>query len=81
LGQQNICGDFRDTGSEDMAYFMREVPGSYMLLGSANPERGLDYAHHHPRFDFDEAVLPLGVAILAETATRFLAQGALIPSV
>ena len=81
LGQQNICGDFRDTGSEDMAYFMREVPGSYMLLGSANPERGLDYAHHHPRFDFDEAVLPLGVAILVETATRFLAQGALIPSV
>ena len=81
LGQQNICGDFRDTGSEDMAYFMREVPGSYMLLGSANPERGLDYLHHHPRFDFDEAVLPLGVAILVETATRFLAQGALIPSV
>jgi amidohydrolase len=74
LGQENVYGDFRTMGSEDMAFFLREVPGSFMFLGSANTARGLDYPHHTPRFDFDEAVLPLGVAILAETATRFLNQ-------
>ncbi len=74
LGAENVGGDFRTMGSEDMAYFLREVPGCYMFLGSANAARGLDSPHHNPRFDFDEAVLPLGVAILAETATRFLNQ-------
>jgi amidohydrolase len=47
-----------------------------LFLGSANTERGLDHPHHNSRFDFDEAVLPLGVAILAKTATRFLNQEA-----
>jgi metal-dependent amidase/aminoacylase/carboxypeptidase family protein len=41
-------------------------------LGSANTERGLDYPHHNARFDIDEDVLSLGVAILTETAVRFL---------
>lgn len=74
LGEGNVLGGFRTMGSEDMAYFLREVPGCYMFLGSANAERGLDFSHHSPRFDFDEAALPLGVAILVETATRRLNQ-------
>jgi amidohydrolase len=74
LGEQNVFDGFRTMGSEDMAYFMQEVPGSYMFLGAANAERGLDFPHHNPRFDFDEGALSLGVAILAETATRFLGE-------
>jgi amidohydrolase len=74
LGEENIHGAFRTMGSEDMAFFLREVPGSFLFLGSANAERGLDHPHHSPRFDFDEQALPLGVAILADTAVRFLNQ-------
>jgi amidohydrolase len=74
LGQENVHSDFQTMGSEDMAFFLRQVPGSFMFLGSADAERGLDYPHHNSRFDFDEAVLPLGVAILAKTAMRFLNQ-------
>jgi len=72
LGAGTVNDAFQTMGSEDMAYFMNEVPGSFLFLGAANAERGLTYPHHNPRFDIDEAVLPLGVAILAETATRFL---------
>jgi amidohydrolase len=72
LGQGNVSSGFRTMGSEDMAFFLQEVPGSFLFLGSANSARGLDYPHHNPRFDFDETALPLGVAILCETATRFL---------
>jgi amidohydrolase len=72
LGQENVRPDYRSMVSEDMSFFLREVPGCYIFLGASNAERGLAYGHHHPRFDFDEAVLPLGVAILAETAARFL---------
>lgn len=53
-------------GGEDFAYFVERIPGSYIFLGAANPERGMDHPHHHPRFDIDERVLPLGVAILCE---------------
>jgi amidohydrolase len=72
LGQGNVSSGFRTMGSEDMAFFLQEVPGSFLFLGSANSARGLDAPHHHPRFDFDESALPLGVAILSGTATRFL---------
>ena len=59
-------------GSEDAAYFMREVPGCYFFLGAANPERGLDAPHHNPRFDIDEDVLPLGVAVLMQALAHYL---------
>jgi amidohydrolase len=72
LGPGNVHSDFRTMGSEDMAFFLREIPGAYMFLGSSNADRDLDFPHHHPRFDFDEGVLPLGVAILADTATHYL---------
>jgi amidohydrolase len=51
--------------SEDVSYFMGDIPGCFMLVGSSNPERGLNYCHHHPRFDFDEAVLPHAAALMA----------------
>jgi amidohydrolase len=58
--------------SEDFSEFARRVPACFMLLGSGNAELGLNAPHHSPRFDFDERALPIGVALLATTATRFL---------
>jgi len=45
-------------GAEDMAFMLEKVPGCYFFVGSANREKGLDYGHHHPKFDFDERALP-----------------------
>jgi amidohydrolase len=58
--------------SEDMAYMMDAIPGCYLLIGSSDPERGLDAPHHNPFFDFNEEVLPFGAAILAATAWEIL---------
>ena len=55
----------RTMGSEDMALMMYDVPGCYFFVGSANAAKGLDFPHHHPRFDFDERALPMGVALMA----------------
>lgn len=60
-------------GSEDMAYFLQQVPGTYFLVGSANPERGWDQPHHHPAFNLDEACLPLGMQVLAQATLDYLA--------
>ncbi|MDJ0731911.1 MAG: M20 family metallopeptidase [Crocosphaera sp.] len=58
-------------GGEDMSFFLEEVPGCYFFLGSANAEKGLNYPHHHPRFDFDETVLPLGVEMFVRCVEKF----------
>ncbi len=62
----------RSMVSEDMAFFLETSPGCLMLIGSANPARNLDAAHHSPRFDFDEAALPRAVALMAFAAWEFL---------
>jgi len=58
-------------GGEDMAFFLRRVPGCYFFLGSANAALGLDKPHHHPCFDFDEAALGLGVELFVRCIERY----------
>jgi amidohydrolase len=72
VGPENVSSGERTMGSEDAAFFMREVPGCYFFLGSANAERGLDAPHHNPRFDFDEDALPLGVAVFMHALAHYL---------
>ena len=54
--------------AEDMSEFLQRVPGCFALVG-AGPH---PYPHHHAGFDFDERALPVGVALLCETAARIL---------
>lgn len=58
--------------SEDMAYILEKVPGCLIFVGSANAEKGLNYPHHHPKFDFDERALVLSTVLLAETTLELL---------
>ena len=63
---------YRTMVSEDMAFLMEKAPGCYFMIGSANPEKGLDYGHHHPKFDFDEQALPRAAALMAAAAEKLL---------
>ena len=58
--------------SEDVGLFMQRNPSAYLLVGSANRERELDYPHHHPRFDIDEDVLPLSVGLMSAVIADYL---------
>lgn len=58
--------------SEDMAFLMEKAPGCYIMVGSANAEKGLNFGHHHPRFDFDEAVLPNAAAVMTASILELL---------
>jgi len=69
LPDHQISSDERTMGSEDMSYILQQIPGCFIFIGSANGGQGLDAAHHHPRFDFDEQVMPQAVALL-EACTR-----------
>ncbi|BAZ51180.1 N-acyl-L-amino acid amidohydrolase [Nostoc sp. NIES-4103] len=66
-----IVPECQTMGGEDMSFFLEEVPGCYFFLGSANPEKDLAYPHHHPRFDFDETALAMGVEIFVRCVEKF----------
>jgi len=59
-------------GSEDMAFMMQQIPGCYIFIGSANKEKNLDASHHHPKFDFDESVLPTAVGLMMASTMELL---------
>ncbi|MCO5732532.1 M20 aminoacylase family protein [Rhizobium sp. SSA_523] len=57
-------------GSEDFAYMLEECPGSFVRLGN-----GLDSAFlHNPRYNFDDANIPVGAALWARLAERYLSE-------
>ena len=60
------------TGSDDMAYFLKAVPGCYFIVGANNPAKGANFPHHHPRFNVDEDAMPIGVEVLTRAALEFL---------
>ncbi|MFT5733200.1 MAG: amidohydrolase [Planctomycetota bacterium] len=55
-------------GGEDFAFMLDEVPGCYIWLGA-----GGDYDVHHPRYDFNDRAIPLGVRYWTELVTSRLA--------
>lgn len=67
-----IVPECQTMGGEDMSFFLQEVPGCYFFLGSANPAKNLAYPHHHPRFDFDETALAMGVEMFVRSVEKFL---------
>ncbi|HSJ52651.1 MAG TPA: amidohydrolase [Anaerolineae bacterium] len=71
LGAENVLEATLEMGGEDFSYFCQDVPGCFVWVGAASPGQK-KRLHHHPRFDVDEESLPIGAALLAETAVRFL---------
>jgi amidohydrolase len=59
-------------GAEDFSYFLEAVPGAFWFVGSQNPERGLVWGHHHPRFDIDEASMAIGLESMVNVTMRYL---------
>ncbi len=57
LGADNIIPGKPMNGSEDYAYYQREIPGAYFIIGGGNEELKATYPHHHPKFDIDERAI------------------------
>ncbi len=66
-----IVPECQTMGGEDMSFFLQQVPGCYFFLGAANLSKNLAYPHHHPRFDFDETALGMGVEIFVRCVENF----------
>ncbi|MBN1695493.1 amidohydrolase [candidate division WOR-3 bacterium] len=57
-------------GGEDFAYYLKEVPGTFVFMGGANKKKGIQSKLHTARFNIDENALPLGTALFYSLATK-----------
>ncbi len=73
LGEAGLAEDQITMGAEDFSYMTVHSPGAMFSLGVRVP--GMPIRHvHTPDFDLNEDALPIGTAVLAETALRLLRQ-------
>ena len=61
-------------GSEDFAFMLRERPGCYLWIGNGARDGGCML--HNPRYDFNDAILPLGASYWVRLAESVLANPA-----
>jgi len=72
LTKDGLVNYEKTTGSEDLAYYLEEVPGLIAFVGSKNIKKETDFAHHHPRFNIDEDALEIGTELYVRFAIDFL---------
>ena len=71
LGEDKVHQMHKTLGAEDFPEFLKDAPGAMYTIGTMIEGREV-FELHHPKFDLDERALPIGTAVLAETALRFL---------
>ncbi len=65
-GDANVDADTAPMmGAEDFSYLLEARPGAYVFLG-----QGIGPFCHHPAFDFNDEVAPLGASFLARLVER-----------
>ena len=60
------------TGSEDFAFMLERVPGSYLLIGNGDGDSAGACMVHNPGYDFNDANIGIGSAYWVLLAERFL---------
>ncbi len=73
-GEARIWEAERSLAGEDFGAMSSRIPGAYVKLGVQL--EGQHRPYHNPRFDLDESALPVGSALLAASALRFLETNA-----
>lgn len=56
--------------SEDFAFMLQACKGAYLWLGQGREQDNVPL--HHPRYDFNDEVMPLGIRLLTALAERHL---------
>ncbi len=69
VGEANVVRDLEPSmGAEDFAFMLHAKPGCYVRLGQGGGAEGCFL--HNTRYDFNDAVIPLGAAFFSALAER-----------
>ena len=73
LGADHVVRDMEPSmGAEDFSFMLQVKPGAYMRIGQG-AENGIGSCFlHNSRYDFNDDILPLGAALHAGLAERFM---------
>src|SRR5690606_33454811 len=72
LGEENVRRDMAPSmASEDFAFMSQACPGVYILMGNGEQSASL----HNPKYDFNDALLPIGVRYYVNLVTALLKDG------
>lgn len=69
FGAENVNENVEPTlGAEDFGAMLKERPGCYVWLGqgTGNASSPHDQGLHHPKYDFNDDILPLGIEYFAK---------------
>jgi amidohydrolase len=69
-GGQAFVPDAPAATSEDFAFMLQKVPGAYIWFGQGSQTHS--FSLHHPRYDFNDDILPQGATLLAALAEQRL---------
>ncbi|XP_010530441.1 PREDICTED: IAA-amino acid hydrolase ILR1-like 6, partial [Tarenaya hassleriana] len=72
LGESYFTEAPQMMGAEDFAFYSEVVPSAFYFIGIRNEELGSVHIGHSPHFMIDEEALPIGAAIHAAVAERYL---------
>jgi len=64
------------SGSEDFAFMLERVPGSYLFVGNGDGDSPGACMVHNPGYDFNDENLALGSAYWVSLAEKFLSPEA-----
>lgn len=59
-------------GGEDFAYYLEEVPGTFLFLTNPQNIDGEFHGHHHAKFDVDEDYFYMGAASFVKASLDYL---------
>jgi amidohydrolase len=72
-GDANVRTDILPSmASEDFSFMLEARPGAYLWLGAGEDRPAL----HHPQFDFNDALLPIGVRFWTTLVRQMLPEAA-----
>ncbi|HZK77058.1 MAG TPA: amidohydrolase [Candidatus Kapabacteria bacterium] len=72
FGEDRVFRAERLMASEDFAYYLEKVPGTYYRLGIRNEAQGISADIHNDHFTIDESSMKAGAAMQAYLAIRGL---------
>ena len=74
LGEAKVRrNELPSMGAEDFAYMLQERPGCYVWLGNGPGTGGCSL--HNPHYDFNDAILPIGVSYWVRLVESALSDG------
>lgn len=75
LGESRVIRDAPPImGGEDFSFMLLKRPGAFVMMGQKGPEKG-GVPVHHPEYDFNDEMLPVGASYFAALVEQELKRG------